>query len=327
MKIYKNLIFILTFYLLNEILTKIINEVEDEDEDIVYSPSSKHDSSPKNHPTEDVKHRIDNIKSNMVNLGYDFSKAIQILYSNYSSIDVKVSDIDYLYQKGIINENQAIMIWENLLNAKTERNLEWLGYNKLLRNDQKESTTGGNKIIQNLMSLFNNPEMKIQSTFSYLGGIICYYLMKICLKYPKFNMILIMFLLMANITNSFYFYNNKCYFTSFISLCSFISNIYFFYLSLVTLCGNKVIDYSILHTKHFKSKEHFLVKISICTFLIFLLNYLVSVSLRYFLNYLLIFYFLEKNRNLIKNYCKLITPKNLQPFESFIKGNHTSVEA
>jgi hypothetical protein len=297
-----------------------IEDELDEDEELVYGSTTDEKPSKKNHPSEDVKNRMDNVKSNMVNLGYDFSKAIKILYSNFSSIDVKVADIDYLYSKGIINENQAIMIWENLLNSKTERNLEWLGYSKLIRKDQGKDSTQGTKfpVIHNVVTMFNNPEVKFHSMFAYFGGIISYYLMKFFLKFPKLNMVIILFLLMLNIVNCFYFYKNKYYFSSFICLTSFISNIYYFYLSVIVLTEHREIDYSIFHTKHFKSRQHFLTKLSICTFIIFILNYLASISLRYFLNYMLIFYFLEKNRDMINNYCKLITPRNLQPFESFI---------
>lgn len=296
-----------------------IEDELDEDEELVYGSTTDEKYAKKNHPAEDVKNRMDNVKSNMVNLGYDFSKAIKILYSNYSNIDVQVADIDYLYSKGIINENQAIMIWENLLNSKTERNLEWLGYSKLIRKDlSKDYTVSKFPVFYNLVTMFNNPEIKLQSIFAYFGGIISYYIMKFMLQFAKINLVLILFLLMLNIVNCFYFYNYKYYFTSFICLTSFISNIYYFYLSVIVITENREIDYSLFHTKHFKSRQHFGIKLFMSTFIIFIINYLTSISLRYFLNYMLIFYFLEKNRDMIINYCKLITPRNLQPFENFI---------
>lgn len=323
MKIKILFIFIQIYVIASQSFNTSVEEVE-EDEEIVYG-SPKEGFGKRPHPAEDVKNRMDNIKSNMVNLGYDFSKAIRILYSNYTNLDLKVSDIDVLYKKGIINENQAILIWENLLNTKTERNLEWLGYNKLLKNGGSQKEQQGNKMIQNVMTLFHSPEYKCHSIFTYVGGIVCLYLMKVLLKYPKLNITLIFFLMMANIIHAYYFYKHKHYFTSSISLASFISNIYYFYMSLVVLSGNKTIDYTILHTRHFKSKEHFLVKTGICTFIIVLLTYLASVSLRCFFNYLIIFFFIEKNRKMIKNYFKLISPKNIQPFENFISLIFSSV--
>jgi hypothetical protein len=318
MKILSNTIVFFIFYVASANFKKSSNSDEViEDEEIVYVSPKEEKTKRVGNPSEDVRNRMDSVKSDMVNHGYDFSMALKILYSNYSSIDIRISDIDYLFKKGIINENQAIMIWENLLNVKTERNLEWLGYNKLIKKEEREGLYS-NKIIQSTINLFYNPAMKIQSIFTYIGGVIFYYVMKYFLKFPKLNMLFIFIISLINIINTFYFYRNKFYFTSFISLCGFINNLYFFYLSVVVLTDKKEVDYSILHTRHFKSQEHFLVKTGISSFLLVILIYISSISLRYFLNYILIFYFLEKNRDMINNYCKLITPIHLQPFDNFV---------
>ena len=61
----------------------------------------------------------------MVDLGYDFVKTLKLLYSNYTRSEITVHDLDILVKKSVITENQAILIWETLLNVKTERNLDW----------------------------------------------------------------------------------------------------------------------------------------------------------------------------------------------------------
>lgn len=285
----------------------------DEDEEIVYS--SKEEIK-KYDPVEEVKSRVDNLKNKMVDIGYDFSKAIKDLYSNYTNLDLKVMDLEILYRKGVINENQAILIWESLLNTKTERNLEWLGYNKLInKNSSKEAQW---KYTNVFVTLFRSPELKYQACFAYFGGIIFFYITKALQKIPKLNMVLILILLIINILNAFYFYNKKFYFTSFICIVSFISNIYSIYVNIVLIAGGREIDYSISNNKHFKSREHFFVKTGVCIFIIAVINYLSSVALRYFMNYLFIFYLMEKAREMIKNFYHLTAPKDLQPFENFI---------
>ena len=94
---------------------------------------------------------------------------------------------------------------------------------------------------------------------------------------------------MFNILNSFYFYDKKFYFTSCICLCSFISNIYFIYLNIAILCGEKDVDCSIFYVRHFKTKVHFYMKIFICFLLLVVLTYLTSISLRFHLNYIISF--------------------------------------
>ena len=69
----------------------------------------------------------------MIDLGYDFVKTLKLLYSNYTKSEITVYDLDILVKKSVINENQAILIWETLLNVKTERNLDWWGYNKFVQ--------------------------------------------------------------------------------------------------------------------------------------------------------------------------------------------------
>jgi hypothetical protein len=217
MKILSNIIVFFLFYAASANFKKSSNSDDIiEDDEIVYGSPKEEKTKRQAHPSEEVRNRMDSVKTDMVNLGYDFSKAIKVLYSNYSSIDIKISDIDYLFKKGIISENQAIMIWENLLNVKTERNLEWLGYNKLIKKEEREGLYS-NKIIQSTINLFYNPAMKIQSMFTYIGGVIFYYMMKYFLRYPKLKMLFIFLISMMNIINTFYFYKNKFYFTSFIS--------------------------------------------------------------------------------------------------------------
>ena len=125
-------------------------------------------------------------------------------------------------------------------------------------------------------------------------------------------------LLVFNILNSFYFYDKKFYFTSCICLCSFISNIYFIYLNIAILCGEKDVDCSIFYVRHFKTKVHFYMKIFICFLLLVVLTYLTSISLRFHLNYIISFFILEKIREMIKNYNNLSTSKIIQPINSWI---------
>ena len=62
---------------------------------------------------------------------------INSLNITFNSIEFHISDFELLFQKGIITEKQAILIWESLLNSKTERNLELLEYKKLLTTIKK----------------------------------------------------------------------------------------------------------------------------------------------------------------------------------------------
>ena len=54
-------------------------------------------------------------------------------YENNSVIDFTITDFEYLFRSKIITKKQAGLIWENLLNSKTERNLEWLEYGKYIK--------------------------------------------------------------------------------------------------------------------------------------------------------------------------------------------------
>lgn len=285
---------------------------QEEDEELVYGNYERSENRNPQDPLKILKSKVDELRIN--DIGYDFSRALKFLYVNYTTLDLRVSDVEYLYKKGVINENQAILIWENMLNIKTERNLEWLGYNKIVKN--KENTLHQNE--KNIYSLFLNKDYKFQAFFAYIGGLFFFFFTKYLLKNPKVDLVILFFLTILNIWNSFYFYYQKFYFTSFICLASFISNIYLAFMCLVVLSGNKVLEYSIFYVKHFKSRDHFFIKISICSILIIILNYLCCVALRYFMNYLMIFFFMEKSRNMLKNYHKIISPSQLQPYDNFI---------
>ena len=250
-----------------------------------------------------------------------FKRSIYSYNLNCSMMYFKVSDFELLFRRGILTENQAILLWESLLNAKTERNLEWLEYNKIKTNTNSNNNSqkvNDKKYLQYLSLLFNNNEFKYQSLYCYLGGIVFYFLTKFLFKYPKINLVVLALLLVFNILNSFYFYDKKFYFTSCICLCSFISNIYFIYLNIAILCGEKDVDCSIFYVRHFKTKVHFYMKIFICFLLLVVLTYLTSISLRFHLNYIISFFILEKIREMIKNYNNLSTSKIIQPINSWI---------
>lgn len=252
----------------------------------------------------------------------DFKTTIRTYYSNYSELDFKVSDFEILFRKGILTENQAILIWENLLNSKTERNLEWLEYSKFIKPPQSSSSSSlhshESKYFQSISILFHTKEFKYHSLFTYVGGIIIYLLTKSLFSYPKINIVLLAIVMILNILNSFYFYNNKCFFTSCVSLCSFLSNIYFIYLNIAVLSGEKEVDCSIFHVKHFKKRKHFFLKTGICSFILLILVYMTSFSLRFHLNYVIAFFLFEKIREMTKNFYRLNSPREIQPINNFV---------
>ena len=110
-----------------------------------------------------------------------FKRSIYSYNLNCSMMYFKVSDFELLFRRGILTENQAILLWESLLNAKTERNLEWLEYNKIKTNTNSNNNSqkvNDKKYLQYLSLLFNNNEFKYQSLYCYLGGIVFYLLTK-----------------------------------------------------------------------------------------------------------------------------------------------------
>ena len=251
----------------------------------------------------------------------DLKSTIYSYNLNCSTIYITVSDFEILFRRGIITENQAIMLWENLLNIKTERNLEWLEYSKIITtnsNGHNPHNEKDNQYLQYLFIFFNNDEFTITSLYYYILEICFYFLTKYFFRYPKFNIVSLTALLIFNLVNSIYFYDLKFYFTSCIFLCSFISNIYFIYLNLAILCGENEVDLSIFYVHHFKTKYHYYLKIFICFFMLLIIIYLTSVHLRFHLNYILSFFLLEKMRELIQNYNSLATYKFAQPMNSFI---------
>ena len=117
--------------------------------------------------------------------------------------------------------------------------------------------------------------------------------------------------------NSFYFYEKKFYFSSSISLYSFLSNIYYIYINILILAGEKEVDCSIFSIKQFKSKKYFYMKISITIFLFIVQTYLTNLGLRFHLNYILSFFLLEKVREMVTNYTFVQSPEYFQPIGNF----------
>ena len=84
----------------------------------------------------------------------DLKSTIYSYNLNCSTIYITVSDFEILFRRGIITENQAIMLWENLLNIKTERNLEWLEYSKIITTNSNGHNPHNEKDNQYLQYLF-----------------------------------------------------------------------------------------------------------------------------------------------------------------------------
>ncbi len=238
----------------------------------------------------------------MDNLGYDFGKALRILYSNYTSIEISMRDIEVMIKKGVLTENQAIFLWESLLNSKTERNLEWLGYNRYWKNQNS----------------FEIAEFfKFHNLFVFLGSVILFALVKYLKKLPKVNILITSGLIVIFLIYSFYFYFRKSYFSSFYAFTTFIAFLYLIIDNLILLSGHNEIDFSIYYNKNFKSKKHFFVKIFICSIFILITGYYSIFSLRYFLNYLLFYYFLDNFQKMVGYYFKTNSSTKIQPFQNF----------
>ena len=129
---------------------------------------------------------------------------INSLNITFNSIEFHISDFELLFQKGIITENQAILIWESLLNSKTERNLELLEYKKLLTPQQQQqqrtyytphthTQTNNNelhsKYFQYFALLFNTNEFKFKTIYIYIVNIIFYFFTKQLQIYPSINLV------------------------------------------------------------------------------------------------------------------------------------------
>ena len=245
-------------------------------------------------------------------------------YENNSVIDFTITDFEYLFRSKIITKKQAGLIWENLLNSKTERNLEWLEYGKYIKSSLTNNSGNSGvhkkkelKLFLYLSLLFNTNEFRYNSLYAYLGGIFFYLLSKFLFKYPKLDIVLLFLLSVFNIMNSFYFYEKKFYFSSSISLYSFLSNIYYIYINILILAGEKEVDCSIFSIKQFKSKKYFYMKISITIFLFIVQTYLTNLGLRFHLNYILSFFLLEKVREMVTNYTFVQSPEYFQPIGNF----------
>ena len=255
---------------------------------------------------------------------------INSLNITFNSIEFHISDFELLFQKGIITENQAILIWESLLNSKTERNLELLEYKKLLTTQQQQNqqhtyyTPSNNnnelhsKYFQYFALLFNTNEFKFKTIYIYIVNIIFYFFTKQLQIYPSINLVSLTAMLIFHIINAFGFYNDKFYFTSCICLCAFISCLYFIYINIALICGEKDVDCSIFYVKHFKTKTHFYIKITICVFLLVLLLYITSIALRFHLNYIIGFFLMEKLREMMKNFYNKTSISFIQPINNFI---------
>ena len=137
----------------------------------------------------------------MVDLGYDFVKTLKLLYSNYTRSEITVYDLDILVKKSVITENQAILIWETLLNVKTERNLDWWGYNKFIQ-------------IKKNFSVWNFFEIEMNSHFVTIYVLFFFYYILYLLfkRLPKFSLTVSFFLCITFLFYSFYFYERKYYF-------------------------------------------------------------------------------------------------------------------
>lgn len=297
-------VYLVLFYILNLWHHVKSNDDEtDDDEELVYdeTENDRHDI------FDEVKHKAENLKQNMVNVGYEFSKALKFIYSNYTNIDLKLADLDLIYRRGIITENQLIILWENLLNTKTDRKLEWMGYNYIL----SENFT---KKINNMWET----EIVIYVIYAYIGGFLSYIVQKLLASLPKINLLLIFVLMLLNIVNAFILYSHRFFFSSFISFLSFVGNIGFAYTSLVTLTGNKEVDYSLSYTTTFKSQEHFFTKATACVAISIVINYFANTGLRYSLNYFLFFFYLEKARVMVSSYYHVNSTTHIQPFGHFL---------
>jgi hypothetical protein len=243
----------------------------------------------------------------MVDLGYDFVKTLKILYSNYTRSEITVHDLDILVKKSVITENQAILIWETLLNVKTERNLDWWGYNKFVQIKKNFSTW-------NLFEI----EMNFHFIFVYVLFFLYYIIYIIAKRVPNLSFCLNFFIFITYFYYSYYFYSRKYYFTSFICFFSLISNFYLSILSVCSLCGKTDYEYSILFHTSFKTDEHFVIKLFINIVLLIISAYFSLNSLRYYLNYFLAFYLLNNTKNLLNLYFYSIIHEQFQPFTHFL---------
>ena len=239
----------------------------------------------------------------MVDLGYDFVKTLKILYSNYTRSEITVYDLDILVKKSVLTENQAILIWETLLNSKTERNMDWWAYNKFVQ-------------IKKNFSIWNIFEIDMNSHFitTYVLFFLYYIFYLIFKRVPKFCLTIGFFLSMTFLYFSFYFYERKYYFTGFISFFSFISNIYLSTLSLSLICGKSDYEYSIFYYNNIKYEEYFFIKLFINTILFLVSTYFSINSLRYYLNYLICFYLFNNTKNIIYLYFYNVIKEQYQPF-------------
>ena len=245
-------------------------------------------------------------------------------FKNNTELDFTINEIEKLFDDEILSKQTSLKLMEHLIDTKTDRfknfdlicdNLKAFinfDYNiKLLIYNIKHSN-----FYKNFKILFIK-KLNFKTIFTYFGGFFFYFFTKYLLKYPKINIILLFILLYINIVNAFYYYENKFYLTNFICLISFTINLYFIYDCLIILSGNKIKDYNIYNNNNFKSIQHFFMKLFI-TFLILIIElYLITLSLRSFYNYFLLYIYYYNLRELLINYF-FNTNIILQPINCFI---------
>ena len=234
---------------------------------------------------------------------------LKYYFKNNTELDFTINEIEKLFVDEIISEKTGLKLMEHILNTKTDRfnNFELICDNlhaflnfdfniKLLIYNIKNSN-----FYKNFKILFIK-KLNFKTIFTYFGGFFFYFFTKYLLKYPKINIILLFILIFINIVNAFYYYENKFYLTNFICLISFTLNLNYIFECLVILSGNKIKDYYIYNNNNFKSIQHFFMKLFI-TFLFLIIElYLITLSLRSFYNYFLLYFFYYNLRELLINY-------------------------
>ena len=233
----------------------------------------------------------------------DLWSVLELAYASFTSLEIKVTDVYNLMNRGIITQSQGIQIIDRMLKLKKD-----------------SSRRVGSSFEQDFVFSFSD----LISSFSYtyllilLSPAVLFYACYLARDNIRFTIFFIIICSVNYFLFSIYFYLDKAFLVSTYSFAIFN---FFLYALFLTICRFKedfdpFFDFLLPFAS--ETKIDFYLKLLSSFLLIFSYGFFSFVFLRHLLNYIIFYGLLYRSKRLFEQFTSKFLPDPLQPFTLFL---------
>lgn len=244
------------------------------------------------------------IKEKVSNENVAFSKNLYTLYGNKTIFNMNLNDLDNMVSNAVMNDGQAVILWETLLQMKTDRA-------KILYGKE-------NNELDTEIYVFNFFALKASGLI--LVTLLIFLLthkIQICAIKNFFIFNLISILLTYYMLENLYHW--KYYIASSIMFVQFAFCIKYMFDSMIYIYGLNKDDYDIfVNVTKTKTLHQFILKLTISIITNLIVGYFALNKFKYFMNYVLFYLCLIQTVYLVAFYIQYEVHPVFQPFKHFV---------